>query len=254
MRHHCFIIASKKKKYFGKCKLYRRMLTFYDEHRVYSIETMERIEQLTVKESTGKQERMMHFRLRKKKAWDTLGCLSLRFKIQERYAWKSFWLFFDAHLDQVEILTPTLDVIEDLKRDGLIYAVNQFKSMREFKIMDELRYHYCMASYRFATSYVGQGLFRDAFIAMMTNTPMPSKDEIQKEIDRKRFTFVETDEDVKKLDERKLWYQRMIEHQYDIALHVLNMFSELRVFNLMTMERASIKELDLSILAEDVEP
>ena len=89
---------------------------------------------------------------------------------------------------------------------------------------------------------------------MMTNTPMPSNDEIQKEIDRKRFTFVDTEEDVKKLNDRKLWYQRMIEHQYDIALHVLHMFAELRVFNLMTMERANIKELDLSSLVEDVEP
>lgn len=195
-----------------------------------------------------------HFTIKEKNEWNRLGCFVVRRRIQEHHAWKSFWLFFDAHLDQVEILTPTLDVIEDLKRDGLIYAVKQFKSRREFKIMDELRYHYCMTSYRFATSCVGHGLFRDAFIAMMTNTPMPSKDEIQKEIDRKRFIFVETDEDVKKLDERKLWYQRMIEHQYDIALHVLHMFAELRVFNLTTMERANIKELDLSILAEDVEP
>ena len=118
--------------------------------------------------------------------------------------------------------------------------------------MDKLRYQYGMASYRFATSCVGHGLFRDAFIAMMTNTPMPSNDEIQKEIDRKRFTFVDTEEDVKKLDDRKLWYQRMIERQYNIALHVLHMFAELRVYNLMTMERASIKELDLSSLDEDV--
>ena len=52
MRHHGFSIASKKKKSFGNCHLYRSLLTFYDEHRVYSLETMERIEQLTVKEST----------------------------------------------------------------------------------------------------------------------------------------------------------------------------------------------------------
>ena len=45
MRHHRFIIAYKKKKYFGKCMLYRRLLTLYDEPRVYSLETMERIEQ-----------------------------------------------------------------------------------------------------------------------------------------------------------------------------------------------------------------
>lgn len=193
-----------------------------------------------------------HFTIKEKNEWYRLGCLVVHRRIQERHAWKSFWLFFDAHLDNVEILAPTLDVIEDLKRDGLIYAVKQFKSMREFKIMDKLRYQYGMASYRFATSCVGHGLFRDAFIAMMTNTPMPSNDEIQKEIDRKRFTFVDTEEDVKKLDDRKLWYQRMIERQYDIALHVLHMFAELRVYNLMTMERASIKELDLSSLDEDV--
>ena len=194
------------------------------------------------------------FQVKEKNEWYRLGCLVVRHRIQERHAWKSFWLFFDAHLDNVEILAPTLDVLEDLKRDGMIYAVKQFKSLREFKIMDKLRYQYGMASYRFATSCIGHGLFRDAFIAMMTNTPMPSKDEIQKEIDRKRFTFVDTEEDVKKLDDRKLWYQRMIEHQYNIALHVLHMFAELRVYNLMTMERATIKELDLSSLVEDVEP
>lgn len=193
------------------------------------------------------------FNVKEKNEWYRLGCLVVRRRIQERHAWKSFWLFFDAHLDNVEILAPTLDVIEDSKRDGMIYAVKQFKSRREFTIMDKLRYQYGMASYRFATSCVGHGLFRDAFIAMMTNTPMPSKDEIQKEIDRKRFTFVDTEEDVKKLDERKLWYQRMIEHQYNIALHVLHMFAELRVYNLMTMERATIKELDLSSLVGDVE-
>ena len=72
----------------------------------------------------------------------------VRHRIQERHAWKSFWLFFDAHLDNVEIIAPTLDVIEDLKRDGMIYAVKQFKSMREFTIMDKLRYQYCILSFR----------------------------------------------------------------------------------------------------------
>ena len=212
-----------------------------------------------LRQRTKRKQRKAHemrrtFKVKEKNEWYRLGCLVVRHRIQERHAWKSFWLFFDAHLDNVEIIAPTLDVIEDLKRDGMIYAVKQFKSMREFTIMDKLRYQYCMASYRFATSCVGHGLFRDAFIAMMTNTPMPSNDEIQKEIDLKRFTFVDTEEDVKKLDDRKLWYQRMIEHQYNIALHVLHMFAELRVYNLMTMERATIKELDLSSLVEDVEP
>ena len=210
------------------------------------------LRQRTKRKQMKAHEMRRTFKVKEKSEWYRLGCLVVHRRIQERHAWKSFWLFFDAHLDNVEILAPTLDVIEDLKRDGLIYAVKQFKSMREFKIMDKLRYQYGMASYRFATSCVGHGLFRDAFIAMMTNTPMPSNDEIQKEIDRKRFTFVDTEEDVKKLDDRKLWYQRMIEHQYNIALHVLHMFAELRVYNLMTMERASIKELDLSSLDEDV--
>ena len=210
------------------------------------------LRQRTKRKQRKAHEMKRHFTIKEKNEWYRLGCLVVRRRIQERHEWKSFWLFFDAHLDQVEILAPTLDVIEDLKRDGLIYAVKQFKSMREFKIMDKLRYQYGMASYRFATSCVGHGLFRDAFIAMMTNTPMPSNDEIQKEIDRKRFTFVDTEEDVKKLNDRKLWYQRMIEHQYNIALHVLHMFAELRVYNLMTMERASIKDLDLSSLDEDV--
>ena len=210
------------------------------------------LRQCTKRKQMKAHEMRRTFKVKEKSEWYRLGCLVVNRRIQERHEWKSFWLFFDAHLDNVEILAPTLDVIEDLKRDGLIYAVKQFKSMREFKIMDKLRYQYGMASYRFATSCVGHGLFRDAFIAMMTNTPMPSNDEIQKEIDRKRFTFVDTEEDVKKLNDRKLWYQRMIEHQYNIALHVLHMFAELRVYNLMTMERASIKELDLSSLDEDV--
>lgn len=230
MRHHRFII--KKKTDF-----------------CYSF-----LRQRTKRKQMKAHEMRRTFKVKEKSEWYRLGCLVVRRRIQERHAWKSFWLFFDAHLDNVEILAPTLDVIADLKRDGMIYAVKQFKSMREFKIMDKLRYQYGMASYRFATSCVGHGLFRDAFIAMMTNTPMPSNDEIQKEIDRKRFTFVDTEEDVKKLDDRKLWYQRMIEHQYNIALHVLHMFAELRVYNLMTMERATIKELDLSSLVEDVEP
>lgn len=45
MYNSCTLIDSKKKKYFGNCHLYRRLLTFYDEPRVYSLETMERIEQ-----------------------------------------------------------------------------------------------------------------------------------------------------------------------------------------------------------------
>lgn len=246
MRHHCFIIASKKKKYFGKCKLYRRMLTFYDEHRVYSLETMERIEQLTVKESTGKQERMMHFRLRKKKAWDTLGCLSLWFKIQERHAWKNFWLFFDAHLDQVEILTPTLETLEDLRHDGLIYAVKGFSSYREFKTIDELRYHYCMASYNFIKRCIGNSLFLKAFEAMMNNEAYPSDKEVQNEIEKNRLRVIETDEDANKVIERNLWYDRMTTYGESLMIIVIKMFEMERVYSIETMELANVSDLDLS--------
>ena len=192
----------------------------------------------------------MHFRLRKKKVWDTLGCLSLRFKIQERHVWKHFWMFFDAHLDQVEILTPTLDVIEDVKRDGLVYAVKGFASYREFKAIDELRYHYCMASYNFTTRCIGNSLFLKAFEAMMNNEAYPSDEDVQNEIEKNRLQVIETDEDAKKIDERNLWYDRMTTYGEYLMRIVLHMFESKRVYSLETMELASVNDIDLDGLRE----
>ena len=188
----------------------------------------------------------MHVKLRKKKVWDTLGCLSLLFKIQERHAWKNFWLFFDAHLDQVEILTPTLDVIEDVKRDGLVYAVKGFASYREFKAIDELRYHYCMASYNFITRCIGNSLFLKAFEAMMNNEAYPSDEDVQNEIEKNRLQVIETDEDAKKIDERNLWYDRMTTYGEYLMRIVINMFEMARVYSIETMELANVSDLDLS--------
>lgn len=188
----------------------------------------------------------MHFKLRKKKVWDTLGCLSLLFKIQERHAWKNFWLFFDAHLDQVEILTPTLETIEDLRHDGLIYAVKGFASYREFKSIEELRYKYCMASYNFTTRCIGNGLFLKAFEAMMNNEAYPSDEDVQNEIEKNRLQVIETDEDAKKIDERNLWYDRMITYGEDLMRIVIKMFEMERVYSIETMELANVSDLDLS--------
>lgn len=188
----------------------------------------------------------MHFRLRKKKVWNTLGCLSLRFKLQERHAWKNFWLFFDVHLDHVEILTPTLETLEDLRHDGMIYAVKGFASYREFKTIDELRYHYCMASYNFTTLCIGNSLFLKAFEAMMNNEAYPSDKEVQNEIEKNRLQVIETDEDVKKIDERNLWYDRMIAYGESLTRIVLHMFEMERVYSLETMELASVSDIDLS--------
>lgn len=192
----------------------------------------------------------MHFRLRKKKVWDTLGCLSLRFKIQERHAWNNLWMFFDAHFDQVEILTPTLETLEDLRHDGLVYAVKGFASYREFKTIDELRYKYCMASYNFTTRCIGNGLFLKAFEAMMHNEAYPSDKEVQNEIDKNRLQVIETDEDVKKIDERNLWYDRMTTYGEDLMRIVLHMFESKRVYSLETMELASVNDIDLDGLRE----
>lgn len=188
----------------------------------------------------------MHFRLRKKKAWDTLGCLSLRFKIQERHAWKNFWLFFDAHLDHVEILTPTLETLEDLRHDGLIYVVKGFASYREFKTIDELRYHYCMASYNFTTRCIGNSLFLKAFEAMMNNEAYPSDKEVQNEIEKNRLRVIETDEDANKVIERNLWYDRMTTYGEYLMRIVIKMFEMERVYSIETMELANVSDLDLS--------
>ena len=188
----------------------------------------------------------MHFKLRKKKVWDTLGCLSLRFKIQERHVWKHFWMFFDEHLDHVEVLTPTLETLEDLRHDGMIYAVKGFVSYREFKTIDELRYKYCMASYNFTTRCIGNGLFLKAFEAMMHNEAYPSDKEVQNEIEKNRLRVIETDEDANKIIERNLWHDRMTTYGENLMGIVIKMFEMERVYSIETMELASVSDLDLS--------
>ena len=111
-----------------------------------------------------------------------------------------------------------------------------FKSYREFKSFERVLVRYNLAWYDYSVACVGEDIFDRVSLSVIQGLPSPTKEEIEQNKADHRFTLVETDEDVKKLDERDRLKARWIERKCKLYRHLISFYEEKRVYSIDTME------------------
>lgn len=160
---------------------------------------------------------------------------ALRLRLKDRHSWQSLWVFFN--LERVELAAPTLETLEEMKHDGFGCFVKGFKSYREFKSFERVLIRYNLAWYDYSVACVGASIFDRISLSVIQDLPSPTKHDIEQNKEDHRFTLVETDEDVKKLDERDRLKARWIVCKTELYRHLITFYDEHRVYSLETMER-----------------
>lgn len=169
----------------------------------------------------------------KKKA--DFGFYALRLRLKDLHTWQRLWIFFNQ--DRVELATPTLENIEEMKHDGFGCFVKGFKSYRECKSFERILMKYNLAWYDYSVACVGADIFCKVSLSIISDYPCPTKEEIEQNKADHRFMLVETDEDVKKLDERDRLKTRWIERKCKMYRRLISFYDEKRVYSIDTMER-----------------
>lgn len=177
---------------------------------------------------------MRHHRFIIKKKTD-FGYSSLRQRTKDRHSWKCLWIFFN--LERVELAAPTLETLEEMKHDGLGCFVKGFKSYRECKSFERILMKYNLAWYDYSVACVGEDIFCQISLSLISDYPCPTKEEIEQNREAHRFTLVETDEDVNKIHERDRLKARWIERKCKLYRRLISFYNEKRVYSLDTMER-----------------
>lgn len=176
---------------------------------------------------------MRHRFITKKKT--DFGYSSLRQRTKYRHSWQTLWIFFNQ--DRVELATPTLETLEEMKHDGFGCFVKGFKSYREFKSFERILMKYNLAWYDYSISCVGADIFDRISLSVIQGLPSPTKEEIEQNKADHRFMLVETDEDVKKIHERDRLKARWIERKCKLYRRLISFYNEKRVHSIYTMER-----------------
>ena len=124
-----------------------------------------------------------------------------------------------------------------MKHDGFGCFVKGFKSYRECKSFERILMKYNLAWYDYSVACVGEDIFDQISLSLISDYPCPTKEEIEKNRADHRFTLVETDEDVKKLDERDRLKARWIERKCKLYRRLISFYNDKRVYSIDTMER-----------------
>lgn len=145
------------------------------------------------------------------------------------------WMFFDNELINIEIASPTLDNIEMMKRFGLEYVVKGFKSLLEYRRFDKIRIGYGVSTMMFISRCVGNKFIVSVLTDFMNGESLPSKDEIESEIDDHRLTDMNDSVSVKSMKEREMW--KLKRERYSVIFHrmIFKLIKQGRVFPLEFM-------------------
>lgn len=127
------------------------------------------------------------------------------------------WMFFDNDLVNIEIATPTLENIEMMKRLGLDYVVKGFKSLLEYRRYDHIRIKYGVSTAMFISRCVGNQFIASALTDFLNGESLPSKNEIDSEIDEHRLTDMDDVIAVKRMKEREMWKRK--NEIYSVIVH-----------------------------------
>ena len=145
------------------------------------------------------------------------------------------WMFFDNELVNIEIAKPTLENIEMMKRLGLDYVVKGFKNFVEYRRFDRIRIEYGVSTMMFISRCVGNKFIASALTDFMNGESLPSKDEIDSEIDDHRLTDMNDDIAVKRMNEREMWKRKNALYSVIIHRMMYDLIKQGRVFPLEFM-------------------
>ena len=162
------------------------------------------------------------------------GFSSLRLRLKDRHSWQRQWIFFN--IERVELSAPTLETLEEMKHDGFSCFVKGFQSYRECKSFERILMKYNLAWYDYSAACVGEDIFNRISLSVIQGLPSPTKHDIEQYREAHRFTLVETDEDVKKLDERDRLKTRWIVCKTELYRRLISFYDEKRVYSIDTME------------------
>lgn len=95
---------------------------------------------------------------------------------------------------------------------------------------------YNLAWYDYSVACVGEDIFNRISLSVIQGLPSPTKHDIEQYREAHRFTLVETDEDVKKLDERDRLKTRWIVCKTELYRRLISFYDEKRVYSIDTME------------------
>lgn len=142
------------------------------------------------------------------------------------------WMFFDNDLVNIEIASPTLDNIEMMKRLGLDYVVKGFRSLLEYRRYDHIRIEYGVSTMMFISRCVGNKFIASALTDFMNGESLPSKDEIDSEIDDHRLTDMNDDIAVKRMNEREMWKRKNARYSVIVHRMIYKLIKQRRVYPL----------------------
>lgn len=143
-----------------------------------------------------------------------------------------FWMFFTKDVLRVQIEEPIMPNIEDMKANGMLYAVKGFRNRKEMKFFDKLCEELFVSSARFATRCLGSDFFLEAFNAMMHGEELPGDMRVQEEIEKSRMCMVKTDADERRMLERGEYYQQMLDVSKKLKVALFPLLLQGRVWDL----------------------
>ena len=142
------------------------------------------------------------------------------------------WMFFDNDLVNIEIASPTLDNIEMMKRLGLDYVVKGFRGLLEYRRYDHIRIEYGVSTMMFISRCVGNKFIASALTNFMNGESLPSKEEIDSEIDDHRLTDMNDDIAVKRMNEREMWKRKNARYSVIVHRMIYKLIKQRRVYPL----------------------
>lgn len=143
-----------------------------------------------------------------------------------------FWMFFTKDVLRVQIEEPSMSNIEDMKADGMIYAVKGFRNRKEMKFFDRMCEELFVSSAMFATRCLGSNLFLEAFDAMMHGEELPGETRVQEEIEKSRLCMVKTEADERRMVERDKYYHKMLDVSKKLKVALSKLLFQGRVWDL----------------------
>ena len=119
-----------------------------------------------------------------------------------------------------------------MKRLGLDYVVKGFKSLLEYRRYDHIRIEYGVSTAMFISRCVGNKFIASALSDFLNGESLPSKEEIDTEIDDHRLTDMNDDIAVRRMQERNMWKKK--NERYSVIVHrmIYDLIKQCRVFPL----------------------
>lgn len=130
--------------------------------------------------------------------------------ISELNLYRKYWMFTNPSMDRVEILPPTLQNLTLMREGNLCWVIKGFKNKFEYRTWERIRVKHGFCSMMYVSRSVGSALMFKAISAMLNNQPLPSKEEVDQEIEKNRLIPIKDNISEERVKEREK-YKRLYE-------------------------------------------